>query len=321
MSLFQSGVLQADPYLTNLSIEYANRPDGWIGAKVLPVISTNGLVTGRFRKFTLGNRFRKFDDVRARMTRSAGVRAGMDTDDTFACIERALHDGFTQREAKTFMSNGLNLDEFAVRLVTDALLLNREARVAALLLSSSVITHYSALTGNDRWDITTSADADPFADIETARDSIHSLTGAEMNTVILGRQVFYKARRSPVVIDVVKYTMQATSNKLTPALLAAAFDVDTVHVGNPLYVTTKEGQSETLGYVWGKNAVGMYVNPAPTNQSLTTGAIFSVNGNEAPLMDKWDERGVKGTFVEGTVDDVEKIIAANCAYLFQTVVS
>lgn len=312
---------QVDPYLTKLSIEYANRPDAFIAHQALPIINSEGKTTGRYRKFKKGNMFRKYDDARARLASSSQVHVEMDTDGTFACVERALHDGIADRDAKEFLSQGLDLQEFAVRVVTDAVLLGREYRVAALLTSISVLNNYLALTTADRWDNFTSASSDPFDDVEMMRNSIHATTGLEMNRIVMGRQVYNKLKLHPYVLDRIKYTMNIREGKVTPELLAAAFDVDKVLIGNPLYQTTKEGQTETLGYIWGKNVIGMAVDDAPTNRSRTLGFIPSLYGSNAVQMAKWYEQNVKGTYVEGTIDEDEIIVDANCGYLLQTAVS
>jgi len=314
-------MFQTDPYLTNLSIEYANRPDAYIAAQALPSINTEGKKTGIYRRFKRGNMFRKYDDAKARLALSSQVHVEMDTDGTFACVRRALHDGIDQEDAKEFMSQGLDLVELAVRVVTDAILLGREYRVAALLTSSSVLTNYVALVAADRWDNFTSSSSDPFDDVELMRNSIHSTTGAEMNRIFMGRQVYNKLKLHPYVIDRIKYTMNIREGKVTPDLLAAAFDVEKVFIGNPLYQTTKEGQTETLGYIWGKNVIGAYIDPAPTNRSHTLGLRPSIYGSDAVQMRQWVNEDVEGTYVEGKINEDEIIIDANCGYLLQTVVS
>jgi hypothetical protein len=316
-------VFQVDPYLTNLSIEYANRPDAFIAAQAMPRINTEGKISGRYRRFKKGSFFRSYDghDMRGSLAKSTRVIVELDTDGTFACIRRALHDGFDSRDAKEYMTAGISLDELAVRVVTDSILLGREARVAALYTSESVLTNYSALTGNDRWDVYSSASSDPIDDIETMRNSIHSTTGQNMNAVILGRQVYNKVKNHPLLIDRIKYTMQATTNKITPALLAQAFDVEKVLIGDALKLTTKEGQSETLGYVWGKNVIGAYIDPNPTNRSRTLAIRPSMLTTDNVEFRQWTETPVTGTFVEGQIDEDEVVVDANCGYLLQTVIS
>jgi hypothetical protein len=324
MPLSRSEFQKVDPYLTNLSIEYANRPDAFIGTKLMPVIPTGGEISGLFKQFAKANRFKDYDgkDKRSRLARSGQVHSEMGDDQTFACNEYSLHDGVYQRDYKVFLSKGLDLVEYAIQLVVDALMMGREKRISALLQSGSVLTNTAALSGNDRWDVFTSESSDPFADVETMRNSIHSLTALDLNTLAVGRQVYNQLKQHPSIIERIKFTMTAIGKNITPALMAQAFDVEEFLVGNPLRVTTDEGQAATLGYIWGKNVIGAFVNrSAPTNRTQMLGSIFSVEGNEAPIMAKWYEDGVKGTFVEGTIDEDEKVVDANCAYLFTTVVS
>jgi hypothetical protein len=316
-------VFQVDPYLTNLSIEYANRPDAFIGAKAMPRINTEGKLSGRYRRFKKGSFFRNYNgaDMRGSLQKSSRVIVELDTDGTFACVRRALHDGFDEREAREYMSQGMSLDELAVRIVTDAILIAREVRIAALYCSSSILTNYSALTGNDRWDVYTSSSSDPFDDVTTMRNSIHSTTGMPMNTMIIGRQVFNKLQNHPYVIERIKYVMAATVKAITPQLLAAAFGVDQVLIGDVLYVTTKEGQTESLGYVWGKNVIGAYIDPNPTNKTRTLGLRASALDSDDVQFRQWNDETVTGTFVEGQIDEDEVVVDANCGYLLQTVVS
>lgn len=323
MSLSRYELQQVDQYLTKLSIEYMNREGSYIASKALPVINTEGKVSGRFRKFKKGNMFRDYYgyDTRGPLAKSSKVNVEMDTDGTFHCTRYALHDGIDDRDRDEFLSQGLDLTEYAVRIVTDALLLGREHRAAALLTSTSVLTNYTTLTTANQWDNYTSEDSDPFEDVETMRNSIHAKTGCEMNVVIIGRQVYNKLKHHPLVVDRIKYTMNVKEGKITPELLAAAFDVEEVLIGNPLYVTTKEGQSVTLGYIWGKNVIGLYRDPAPTNRSRTLGAIFSRYGTDAVQIRKWYDEAATGTFVEGTIDEDIQVIDPNCGYLLTSVVS
>ncbi len=321
MPLSRYELQQVDPYLTGLSVEYANRPDGWIATKLMPILPTGGKVTGRYRKFKKGNRFRNYDGALARLAPATLTKPEMDTDGTFACVEYGYKDGVYDRDRSEFMSQGLSLEEKAVQVLTDNALLAREKRVADILTSASYLTNYSALTGDDRWDQFSSDSSDPFDDIETARNSVHSTAGVDPNVIMIGRQVYNKLRNHPAIIDRVKYTMNVEQGKMTPQILAAAFDVSQVVIGNPLYVSTDEGQTETLSYVWGKNVIVAYVNPSASNESLSLGFIPSVNGNDAPLISSWRDEEARGTWIQSYLDEDEIIVTVDCGYLLQTVVS
>jgi hypothetical protein len=117
--------------------------------------------------------------------------------------------------------------------------------------------------------------------------------------------------------------MQATTNKVTPELLAAAFDVEKVVVGDPLYTSSEEGQSTTtLAYIWGKYVIGAHVNPNPTNRTRTLGfmpTLYASNGGH--LIERWYENSKRGEIVRFIADEDEVLVDANCGYLLTSVVS
>jgi len=313
-------IQSVDPYLTNLSIAYGNRPDGFIASKLFPILNTEGKRTGRYRKWGKGL-FREYEDEMPRLDHANRIQINLDDDGTFACVVRAMEDGIADRDRGEFISQSIDLAEVINRYLTDAVLVGRERRVATIAASSSYMTNYSALSVADRWDNYTSADSDPFDDVDTMRASIHSKTGLPMNTIVLGRQVYDKVKHHPLILDRIKYTMAATGRNITPELLAAAFDVETVIVGDALYITSKEGQTETLGYIWGKNVIGAYVDPAPSNMSQTLGLIPSVYGNAGLVTTRWYDEGAEGEFIRVKADEDEILVEADCGYLLQTVVS
>jgi len=322
MALSRARILQVDPYLTKLSIDYANRPDAFIANAAMPFIDTGGKRTGRYRKFTKEG-FKNYNgqDIRARLTMGTKIDYDLDTDGTFALRQRVLWDGVDVVDRKEFLGQ-INIEEVMMRRLVQARMIAREMRVSAQYVSSSVLTNYSALTGDDRWDAYTAADSDPFDDVETMRNSIHSNTGQEMTDIFMGRQVYNKVKHHPLIIDRIKYTMAATTNKITPALLAAAFDVSRVHIGNVLYVSTVEGQNITLGYAWAKNVVGAYIDPNPTNESLTLGLTFTnYGGGAGHVIEKYSDQQITGDIIRIWADEHEVVVDANCGYLLQTVVS
>src|SRR6185503_3094154 len=65
------------------------------------------------------------------------------------------------------------------------------------------------------------ASSDPFTDIANQQTTILQNTGMMANTLTLGWQVYQALRKHPLVIDRVKYTMQADAKNITPELLAS----------------------------------------------------------------------------------------------------
>lgn len=322
MSLSRAKIQQVDPYLTKLMIDYANRPDAYIANAAMPFVFVDGKRTGRYRKFTKEG-FKNYNgvDIRARLTEGHKIDFDFDTDGTYALRQRVLWDGIDQVDRDEYRGQ-LPLEEIISRRVTDARLIAREMRVAALYTSGTYLTNYSALTVANRWDNYASADSDPFDDVETMRNSIHSNTGLEMTDLFIGRQVFHKVRRHPLIVDSVKNTMAATNENLTPKLLAQAFAVKRVHIGNALYVTTKEGQTISLGYAWGKNVIGAYIDQNPTNFTNSLGMTFTnYNGGAGHAIERFEKQSIHADIIKIWADEDEEVIDVGCGYLLNTVVS
>ena len=74
------------------------------------------------------------------------------------------------------------------------------------------------------------ANGDPFTDIAQGQTTILQNTGFEPNILLLSWPVYQALRKHPLVIDRIKYTTRADASKITPELLAGAFDIDKVVV-------------------------------------------------------------------------------------------
>lgn len=122
------------------------------------------------------------------------------------------------------------------------------------------------------------ANGDPFTDIAIGQTTILQNTGMEANVLVLGFPVYQALRKHPLVIDRVKYTMQADAKNITPQLLAAAFDVDEVLVSKSVYNTAKEGLTGSYSFTLGKNALLCHRADAPGLMIPTAGYTFPWQG-------------------------------------------
>jgi hypothetical protein len=84
------------------------------------------------------------------------------------------------------------------------------------------------------------------------------------------------------------------------------------------YQSTVEGEADSIGYVWGKNVVMAYVNPAPALNSLTFGLTFR---KDAFGIRSWREESTEETVYEVSVNQTEKLVAADCAYLIAAAIA
>src|SRR5258708_3713867 len=124
---------------------------------------------------------------------------------------------------------------------------------------------------------------DPFTDVANAQTLILQTTGFEANTLLISYPVYQSLRKHPLVIDRIKYTTRADASKITPELLASAFDVERVIVSKAVYNSTAEtttvtGSVGTYNFVASKDALLCHSAPSPGIMIPTAGYIFAWSG-------------------------------------------
>ena len=129
------------------------------------------------------------------------------------------------------------------------------------------------------------ANGDPFTDIATGQTNILQNTGFEANTFLQTYPVYQALRKHPLVIDRIKYTTRADASRITPELLAGAFDVDRVLVSKAVYNSAVENAaavpttpSGTYAFIAGKNALLAHVAPEPGIMIPSAGYVFAWTG-------------------------------------------
>ena len=80
------------------------------------------------------------------------------------------------------------------------------------------------------------------------------------------------------MVDRIKYTSPAYAGKITPQLLAEAFDVDKVLVSKAVYNSAQEGATDSFSFVVGNNALLCYAAPSPGLMVPSAGYIFPWQG-------------------------------------------
>ena len=130
------------------------------------------------------------------------------------------------------------------------------------------------------------ANGDPFTDIQIGMTTILQNTGFEANTLLLSYPAYAALRKHPLVIDRVKYSMVTGADKITPQLLAAAFDVERVIVSKAVYDTSQESvtsdggtmTSETFSFVASKDALLVHTPSSPGTMIPAAGYLWAWAG-------------------------------------------
>lgn len=304
MALTQQDVV-VDPALSNVSIKYSN--DTFIADLIFPMLKV-AKQTGKYYIYDKSN-LRIDKTARAAGSPANEVDFGVAPTGVFSCDDHALK-GFVADEIQDQADAALNplIDE--TETVTEKMLLDREQTAANLLGSTANLTQNTTLSGTSQW--SDYANSDPIGDVRTARTTIHQNTFKKPNTLILSKLVFDILIEHPQIIERIKYSQLGV---VSAELLARVFQVDKILVGEAGSNIAAEGQTDSLSYVWGKNAIVAYISPKITIKMVTLGLTFTYGLRQVK---RWREEDREGTYVRVGHDNyVQKIIAAGCGYLIK----
>lgn len=194
------------------------------------------------------------------------------SNDTFYCD--MYHLGYAiPWEKKTNADVAINLEKAGTNWLAHQFALNREIQIATAIMGNSIWDNdLDAGTDFTAWD--DYDNSDPPDDIDTYRDTVLQNTGVLPNTLVMGRQVFSKLRRHPLLLDMFKYTGRGI---LTPDQVREALDVEKLLVGTAVQRTSNEGATAAQAFVWGKDALLLYVPDSPALEEPAAGYTFVWN--------------------------------------------
>jgi hypothetical protein len=284
-----------DPLLGNLSVAYKN--PNYVADLIFPEVQV-AKVTGVYFTYDK-SKFVAPNTLRAPSTRANRVSFGLTKTAYGPLLEHSLEqdipDEVLDQQQAPFDANIDTTED-----VTERILLDKEIDAYNQLSTGPDKT----LSGTDMW--SDYAHSDPLQDVQLAMDTIQKNALVHANVLLLSYPVFAKLRHHPAIIERVKYSMKGF---LDEALLAEAFDVDTVIVAKAEKNTANEAQTAVMSYIWGKDACLLYVSPTPGIRSVTYGYTLRRGPR---VVERWDERAVKAQFVRVT-DWYEQMIVASAA--------
>ena len=307
-----------DVPLSNLVVGF--EPQNTIVQEIYPIVNVQKQ-SDVFYKWTKGDFFRLPETtIRAPRTKGRTVNYNVSSD-TFYAHNYALVDEIDY-ETMVNADAPLQIREKAARNLQNLLMLDYENRVADQLRTGSNLG--SNATVSSKWDSTASGTSDPFADIQTAKDSIRSTTGLEANTIIFGREVYNALLRHADILERIKYVQRGV---VTKDLLAALFDVDKVLIGSAIKNTAEEGQSDSFSSVWGKDTIiGHFTNgPDADGRNPSLGYSFRWTNplfGTPMAVESWEDPD-HGNYMNMRVQyyQDEKIVAPELGYLWEDCVS
>lgn len=298
-----------DPLLTNVSIAFKN--EAYVFERVFPRLEVAGK-TGIYYKFDK-SQLRPEDSKRTGMARAARVDFGLSKQTYGPLTERSLEEGIEWEIMDTYPSP-FDAKSDASDNVTERMYVSLEKELADLIRNTSNVTQNTTLSGTTQW--SDYINSDPRGIIQTGKDTIQGAALRQPNTLVMGYEVFSKLSLHP---DLLGSLSSASVKVLTPDMLAAILGVPNLIVASAMYNSAVEGQSDSLSYIWGKDAILMYVTDRPAVKQVTAGYTLTLRNGR--YVDTWSEPEVKSDFVRVN-DYVEfKIMATEAMYLIKNAVA
>lgn len=297
-----------DVALSNLSIKYQNAE--LVGERLFPALTVD---KDSNKYFIYGK-----EDMRTyRTKRAPGTRAAsMDwsvSSDSYKCEEYSLEHAIAD-EVRNEADAPLKPESDASEMLTKALMLDHEVRIATLALTTGSYATGHANAAAKKWDDFTASD--PVEDIRAMNSLIHSKIMQPANTLLLGKQVYDVLRNHPAILGRLG---DNAMRKVTTAMLAELFDVQEVLVGGARQITSAEGAAtEASSYVWGKNVILAYKGQTGL-KTITFGQVFRRQGFRQ--VEGWREQPIKSDIIKVADKTDEKIIASGAGALLTAVVA
>jgi len=322
--------VHADKPLTNMSVAYVQKQDGFVADKVFPIVPVEHQ-SDTYYVFNMGDFNRDEAKDRAPGTESAGGGFSLTTT-TYTCKVKAFHKDLPWQHLNN-QDQSVNLERAAVEFVTNKMLIAKENQWMSSFFAASVWTSdwdgvASSPNGTStfyQWSDYTNSN--PVQDLELASLTILQRSGYRPNKLVLGAEVYSKLKNHPDIIERISGgATNAAPAKVTRQLMANIFEVDEVVVAEAIQNTAKEGQTASHSFISGKKALLVYAAPSPSLFSPSAGYTFSwssyIGGSEMGIgMDRFEMRHLKSDRVEGEIGFSQKATAADLGVFFDTIVA
>ena len=118
------------------------------------------------------------------------------------------------------------------------------------------------------------SNSDPEADLRAAKQAIEKATGMEPNMFVVGPETRDLLQEHPGLIDLYKFSQVGILND---EQVTRALKVPAMKVGRAIRNTAAEGEAFSGSYLWGNNALLMYVAESPGKKKASAGYTFMWN--------------------------------------------
>jgi hypothetical protein len=316
--------------LTNIATAYLQDESHYIADKVFPNVPVMHQ-TDKYFVWSKDDFFRDEAQLRADAAESAGSGINLTTA-TYSANVWALHQD-VGAQVRRNADPAVDVDVAVTKVLMQKMLIRRDRFFMTTYMTTGVwgtdVTGVaSGPTATQTFQWSDDANGDPFTDIANGQTTILQNTGYEPNLLVLAWPVYQALRKHPLVIDRIKYTNPAFAGKITPQLLAEAFDIEEVLVSKAVYNTAAQGVTGSYSFVMGKNALLVYRPPSPGLMVPSAGYTFSWSGlinlnnmGVAVYQIPMPWRGIETVRTETEMAFDLQIVGKDLGYFFTTIVA
>lgn len=310
-----------DQYLTNISVAYTD-PSTYVGEIVVPVVEVLKQ-SDKYMVFDYQDHMVADDDLRrAPGSLASEMRTGW-SEDAYFCEGYAKRYALYDEEiANADQERIFNLEEMAARQVKAKLLLNKEIKSAELMTNPNnfhpdlrITVGADKNSGADVVKWSNFEDSDPMKDIFKIREKAERLGGMNYNALVLSKPVYNILKFHPKLkATIAGWTSpEMVSDEAIKQLLG----VDKLIVANARKATSAQrrvGEGGLTSYIWGNNAVLMYLPDTPGREVPAAAYTFqwvnpqaNVTGNQKTR--KYYDEPSKTLWIESEEWFAQKVVS------------
>lgn len=313
------GMIHLDAPLSEIAVAYVPEEENFIASTIFPSIPVNKQ-SDKYYIWTKGFWLRNSVERRTPGDTYPEGRLQLSNDSYFCNL---YHLGFPiPDEDRQNADPAVELEITGAEWLKTQFMLNREITLASdIFATSKWATDVVGGTGFTLWD--DYDNSDPVSDVNTGKQTIQKSTGKKANTLVMGKEVFDILAEHPLLLDKFKHTSPGI---LDVEEVRKALKVDRLVVGESVYESSAEGASSaTRGYIWGKNALLMYVPANPGKRVAAAGYTFEwridgANGLTVPIENIREDNRSRD-MLQGRYAHDNKIVGTDLGYFFSAAVS
>ncbi len=300
-----------DARLTAMAIAYSNNE--FIADRVLPRVPV-ARKEFRWMKFNRAERMTVPETLVGRKSLPNEVEFGA-TEEAGFVHDRGLDDVVPNDDILEAQGSGYSPIDEAVEGTTELILLDREIRTAAKVMSPAAYPAANQVTITEKWD---APDSNPVVAIRDYLDGVW----VRPNVLVMPVPVWNALSAHPRVIAAITPAGK-TDGFATRQQLAALLEVNEIMVGQGYKNAAKPGQAEAFQRVWGGDSVlAYYRNPQATPRRGVTFGYTAQWGNRVSGQIAEPKMGLRGSVRVRVGESVNEMIVCNdLAFLFKDVLT